>query len=83
MQWSEWEQAGPDLWRISLHCPNCGWWRRDTFSGDQLEPLEDHLDSGFSGLLQDLRCLTQANMAEEVERFRHALQSDLILPEDF
>jgi hypothetical protein len=34
-------------------------------------------------MLADLRRLTQANMAEEIERFTSALQSDLILPEDF
>lgn len=83
VQWSDWEQAGRDLWRIRLHCPNCGWWRRGTFSGDELEPLENQLDGGFNGLLEDLKRLTQANMADELDRLAHALQTDLILPEDF
>ena len=34
-------------------------------------------------MLSDLRRLTQANMAEEIERFAAALDADLILPEDF
>ena len=34
-------------------------------------------------MLGDLRRLTQANMAEEIERFARALDSDVILPEDF
>jgi hypothetical protein len=34
-------------------------------------------------MLSDLRRLTHANMAEEIERFAAALHTDLILPEDF
>jgi hypothetical protein len=34
-------------------------------------------------MLNDLRRLTQANMAEEIDRLSTALQTDLILPEDF
>ena len=34
-------------------------------------------------MLADLQRLTQANMAEEIERFVAALDADLILPEDF
>ena len=34
-------------------------------------------------MLCDLQRLTQANMAEEIERFVAALNADQILPEDF
>jgi hypothetical protein len=34
-------------------------------------------------MLEDLQRLTRANMADEVDRFIAALDSDLILPEDF
>ena len=34
-------------------------------------------------MLADLKRLTQANMAEEIDRFIGALNADLILPEDF
>ena len=83
MQPSDWEEAGPDRWRLRLHCPNCGWWRRGTFSGQEIAPLENQLDGGFAVLLEDLRRLTAANMTEEIERLSHALEVDLILPEDF
>jgi hypothetical protein len=33
--------------------------------------------------MADYRRLCRANMAEEVERFVAALESDLLLPEDF
>jgi hypothetical protein len=34
-------------------------------------------------MLRDLQRLTQANMADEIERFTLALDGDHILPEDF
>ena len=50
---------------------------------DQIERFEEHLDDGLADMLDDLQRLTQANMSDEIERFAHALQADLILPEDF
>lgn len=83
MQPSHWEDAGDDRWQLHLRCPNCGWNRRGTFSSIQLTALEDHLDSGFDVILSDLKRLTAANMTEEIDRFAVALESELILPEDF
>jgi hypothetical protein len=34
-------------------------------------------------MLRDLQRLTQANMADQIERFAQALHADHILPEDF
>ena len=34
-------------------------------------------------MLSDLRRMTQANMAERVDRFRRALNADLVLPRTF
>ena len=34
-------------------------------------------------MIGDLQRLTQANMASDVERFVAALDTDLVLPEDF
>lgn len=83
IQASEWEDAGDDHWQLRLRCPNCGWCRRGTFSSIQLAALEDHLDVGFNVLLRDLKRFTAANMTEEIERFALALETELILPEDF
>ena len=41
------------------------------------------MDSGLDVLLRDLKRLSAANMAEEIERFGVALDTGLILPEDF
>ena len=83
VQPSEWEDVGEDRWRLRLDCPNCGWSRRDTFLSDQVNALEDHMDGGLDVLLRDLKRLSAANMAEEIERFGVALDTGLILPEDF
>ena len=83
VQCSEWEEAGDDRWQLRLECPNCRWSRCGTFSSLQLTSLEDQLDGGFDVLLRDLKRLTTANMTEEIERLACALQSGLILPEDF
>lgn len=76
--------ANPEgRWKLTLECPNC--WRtvEGTFGRDQIHALEEHLDDGVADLLADLKRLSHANMAEHVDRFVTALQSDLILPEDF
>ena len=83
VQPSEWDHVGEDRWQLRLDCPNCGWSRRGTFTSDQVTALEDHLDGGFDVLLRDLKRLTAANMTEEIERFGVALETGLILPEDF
>ena len=38
-------------------------------TSDQVDAFEEHLDQGLADMLGDLRRLTQANMAEEIERF--------------
>jgi len=83
VQPSDWEEAGEGCWQLQLECPNCGWSRRGTFSSFQLTTLEDQLDGGFDVLLRDLQRLTAANMTEEIERLAVALETGLILPEDF
>jgi hypothetical protein len=45
--------------------------------------LEDRLDEGLADMLRDLQRLTQANMADQIDRFVNALNADQILPEDF
>jgi hypothetical protein len=68
---------------LTLHCPNCSWSRHGTYEEELVAQLEDHLDDGVTAILRDLRRLTNANIADEIERFAAALELDLILPEDF
>jgi hypothetical protein len=78
-----WAEASGARWRLTLSCPNCGWRDVGLFEREQVDRLEERLDRGVAGMLRDLKRLRQANMAEEIERFVHALNADLLLPEDF
>jgi hypothetical protein len=78
-----WSETEAEHWELELSCPNCDWREDGIFSQSEIEDLEDRLEDGLSDLLDDLHRLAQANMANEVERFVHALEADLILPEDF
>jgi predicted RNA-binding Zn-ribbon protein involved in translation (DUF1610 family) len=79
----EWHETQSGLWGLTLECPNCSWVTAGLFSQRQVDEFEDELEDGLAGMLEDLTRLTQANMAEEVDRFATALRVDLILPEDF
>jgi hypothetical protein len=79
----DWAEAPDSSWRMTLECPNCGWFETGTYNQDEVEQLEEHLDSGVQEMIDDLRRLTHANMVAEVDRFAAALANDLILPEDF
>jgi hypothetical protein len=78
-----WAEADNSRWELTLECPNC-WWSEDgVYDRDQVDRLEEKLDDGLAEMLGDLQRLTQANMAEEIDRFVAALECDLVLPEDF
>jgi hypothetical protein len=79
----EWSECEAGRWELSLECPNC--WRGEAgvYEREQVERLEDKLDEGLADMIGDLKRLSQANMAADVDRFTAALQADLILPEDF
>ena len=78
-----WSETPDGRWDLMLECPNCGRSETGTFTRLQVERLEDHLDEGLTEMIADLQRLTQANMAADVDRFVSALDSGLILPEDF
>jgi hypothetical protein len=78
-----WSESADTRWQLTLECPNCGWLESGTYDRPQVERLEDRLDEGLADMIGDLQRLTQANMASDVERFVAALDTDLVLPEDF
>ena len=78
-----WAEGSQGRWELELECPNCLWSEAGVFEREQVERLEDQLDEGLATMLGDLQRLTQANMADEIERFSRALAADVILPEDF
>ncbi len=79
----EWGACTAGCWEMTLQCPNCQWATDGFFSRDQVDQFEERLDDGLGDLLADLRRLTEANMADEIDHFVSALERDLILPEDF
>ena len=79
----DWVEESPGRWRITMRCPDCGLENEGVFGEALVERLDDELDRATSALLEDLKRITFANMAEEIERFSRALQLDLIGPSDF
>ena len=78
-----WSEAAGECWELVLSCPNCWWEDEGIFTQEQVETLEEQLDDGLADMLDDLQRLTQANMADQIDRFITALNGDQILPEDF
>ncbi len=79
----DWVEESPARWRVCLRCPDCGELREGVFGQALIERLDDELDRATAEMLSDLRQITHANMAEEIERFARALELDLIGPADF
>lgn len=79
----DWLEESPGHWRVLLRCPDCGELREGVYGQALIEQLDDELDRATAQMLSDLRQVTHANMAEEIERFSRALELDLIGPSDF
>ncbi len=79
----EWEEAGPEYWRVALRCPNCEWTASGVFPQDLVDLFDERLDHGTEQVVEDLKRLMHANMSEEIDRFVNALDVDAIVPEDF
>jgi hypothetical protein len=79
----DWAEESPGRWRILMLCPDCDLQREGVFGQAQVERFDDELDKATGALLSDLKRITFANMAEEIQRFSRALQLDLIGPSDF
>lgn len=79
----DWEQAEGSFWRVTLRCPNCEDVAPGVMDEELIEKFDCLLDRGTDSLVRDLRNLTYANMATEINAFVGALDGDNILPEDF
>lgn len=78
-----WEEAGPEHWDVTLHCPNCDWVGGGVYSQELVERLDEELDRGTEALVRDVQRLMRANMEDEIDRFAAALAADQIWPMDF
>lgn len=79
----DWEQADGAYWQVTLRCPNCEDVSPGVMDEELIEKFDCLLDRGTDSLVRDLRNLTYANMATEINAFVGALDGDNILPEDF
>ena len=79
----DWSEGGPWHWRIVLRCPECERVGTGVFAQAAVERFDNELERASSELLSDLRRLTHANMAEEIQFFIRALEADVIVPSDF
>ena len=79
----DWEQADGSFWRVTLRCPNCEEVSPGVMDEELIERFDCLLDRGTDSLVRDLRNLTYANMATEINAFVGALGEGHILPEDF
>ena len=78
-----WEEAGPEEWRMLLHCPECDIRREGIFGNPSAQAFDDELDRATEALTREYKRLMRENMAAEIERFVRALDADALLPEDF
>ncbi len=79
----EWSEVSTTHWEVLLRCPNCEWTHLGVFDQTVVDRFDEELDRGTECLIEDLTRLTYANMEDEIERFKTALNSDAIWPMDF
>ena len=77
-----WDEAG-DAWQVELRCPDCESIREGIYTQKAVDNFDERLDMGTDALTADLRRLTRANMAAEIDAFAAALEAGAIVPEDF
>src|SRR6188508_1239221 len=54
---TEWDEAGPENWRVSLRCPNCEWSVTGIFTQDVVDDFDERLDEGTEQVVSDLKQL--------------------------
>jgi hypothetical protein len=80
---TDWAPSSGHRWSVELRCPDCEWTGGGVYAQKVVDRFDEALDCGTEAILADLQALARANMEDEVERFVHALDIELILPEDF
>lgn len=80
---TDWAPTPDQRWTVELRCPSCEWTGNGVFSQDVVDRFDEALDAATEAMLADLQALAKANMEEEVERFVYALDTGLVVPDDF
>lgn len=79
----EWHEVDEDRWELQVRCPDCRWRTTDVFEHSDVQRYDDLLAADTDRLIAELDRVTRENMEEHLERFRHALEHDVIEPMDF
>jgi len=79
----DWVEVEDMRWELSVRCPDCDWESTDVYDQTEVERYDDLLNDATDTMIEELDRITRANMADLVERFRHALDNDGITPFDF
>ena len=79
----DWAPVERRRWSVDLRCPDCEWRGGGVYDQEVVDSFDEELDQGTDQLLADLAALSQANMADQVDRFVTALHAGWIQPEDF
>jgi hypothetical protein len=77
------EDAGDGHWFLTMRCPECEAWAGGRVADGLCAELDDELERGTNRLLDALQELQRQILSAEVDAFADALQTGLLLPEDF
>jgi hypothetical protein len=71
------------LYLLALHCQNCDCLSVGVHEDAELEQLEHANDAATADIEAALDIVSVARFIDELDGFTRALESDLVLPEDF
>ena len=79
----EWREVEDRRWQLEVRCPDCRWRTVGVFEQAEIDRYDDLLAAETDRLIAELERFTRENMEEHLERFRLALEQDVIEPMDF
>ncbi|CAB4880218.1 unannotated protein [freshwater metagenome] len=83
MQPIDWQEEGAHHWRLELRCPNCEAAGTGVVEDAVVDQYDLALERASAALARELHEMVQQTIEEEVGRLGEALDSGLLLPEDF
>jgi hypothetical protein len=78
-----WKELPGGALMLHLRCPECLTWVVGSFEPEVIAELDDELLKTRKSILATYQAVVRANMEELADRFRTALELDLIGPDDF
>ncbi|CAB4914868.1 unannotated protein [freshwater metagenome] len=79
----EWEEEGPRHWRLELRCPNCEARGTVVVEDAVVDRYDLALEQAAAALARQLHDIVQLGIEDEVRSLSVALETGLLVPEDF